>query len=66
LAPKFSIAIPRSGISLPLAKNSISDEKRRYIEFAGANDVLYAVEEHIATITLNRPDRMNAIAGDAG
>lgn len=29
---------------------------------AGA-DVLYAVEEHVATITLNRPERMNTISG---
>ena len=31
---------------------------------AGTNDeVLYEVSEHIATITLNRPDRMNTISG---
>lgn len=29
----------------------------------GAQDVLYAVDEAIATITLNRPDRMNTISG---
>ena len=27
------------------------------------NDLLYDVAEHIATITLNRPDRLNAISG---
>ena len=26
-------------------------------------DVLYAVADHIATITLNRPERMNTISG---
>src|SRR6201989_1177537 len=28
-----------------------------------ASEVLYAVEDGIATITLNRPERMNAISG---
>ncbi len=27
------------------------------------NDLLYEVSEHVATITLNRPDRLNAISG---
>ena len=27
------------------------------------DEVLYAVSEHIATLTLNRPDRMNTISG---
>ncbi len=26
-------------------------------------EVLYAVDGHVATITLNRPDRMNTISG---
>ena len=30
---------------------------------AGAAEVLYEVSEHVATITLNRPDRMNTISG---
>src|SRR6201996_3255273 len=32
-------------------------------EVKAAEDVLYAVSEHIATITLNRPDRMNTLCG---
>ncbi len=31
---------------------------------SGYKDVLYGVSEHIATITLNRPERLNAITGD--
>src|SRR5215472_18494700 len=27
------------------------------------DEVLYAVSEHVATITLNRPERMNTISG---
>jgi len=38
---------------------------RGKVEAAGeaAPEVLYAVEDAIATITLNRPERMNAISG---
>src|ERR1044071_4817976 len=30
------------------------------------NEVLYGVSEHVATITLNRPDRLNAATFDMG
>lgn len=30
---------------------------------AASNEVLYAVEDHVATITLNAPERMNTISG---
>ena len=32
------------------------------VQAASADEVLYAVADHIATITLNRPERMNTIS----
>jgi enoyl-CoA hydratase/carnithine racemase len=37
-------------------------EKREQQTASDGAEVLYAVEEHIATITLNRPERMNTIS----
>jgi len=55
----FGLDLVYNSDELPVGR--IARNRERRDETVTYNDLIYAKEDHIATVTLNRPDRMNAL-----